>query len=374
MHGAWVEIDLDALGRNIRRLRAALCAPTEIIFVVKSNAYGHGMLPVAEFAVRQGVRWLAVAYIQEALALRERLPDVNILLLGVAGPQDVPHLLQRRITPVIVDADHGRRLARAAAAGSHCLSAHLKIDTGMGRLGIPWYETERRWLALARLPGLSITGVCTHFATVDARRPHLAAGQIERFTDIAGRLARACGRPLFRHISSSTPFLHSRAWDCDAVRPGIVLYGYEAGPRARIQTEPILQWKTRVIQVKRAPAGATHGYGSTHVIRRATRVATISAGYADGYPRLLSNRGAVLIRGRRCPILGRISMNWITVDVGRRLSVRPGDEVVLLGRQGRESIWADELALQTGTISYEILTGINPLAERIYRKSKRGSS
>ena len=190
---------------------------------------------------------------------------------------------------------------------------------------------------------------------------------MERFSETCKALDLIAGHRLFRHASSSRAFLYHDAWDLDGVRPGIVVYGYGAGEAGmRIGTDPVLQWKTTVAQVKRVAKGTTVGYYSTHTTERATTIATLSAGYADGYHRALSNKGFVLIGGRRCAVVGRVSMNWITVDCGPEAAVRAGDEAVLIGRQGAEAIWAGELARLAKTIPYEMLTSINALAPRHY--------
>jgi alanine racemase len=359
----WVEVDLGVLEENVRAMRAAIRPETEIMFVVKANAYGHGMVPVAKRAAKAGVKWFAVAHLEEAIRIREALPWGRILMLGVPDPADVPALLQHRVVPIAVSERHGLRLAEAAVAAGATLPVHVKVDTGMSRLGVRWTEAPAVLQTLLEAPGLEVQGLCSHFATVDPERPELAQAQYRRFDEVA----RSCPRRLFRHISSSRALQFHRSWDLDAVRPGITLYGYgsaEAGMRVR--TRPILSWKATVAQVKAVPAGAAVGYIGTHVTAAPTCLATLAAGYADGYLRTLSNRGHVLIRGRRRKVVGRVSMNWITVDVGADTDVTEGDEAVLLGEQGGEAIWADELARQCRTIAYEILTGINASIERRY--------
>ncbi|HBA86334.1 MAG TPA: alanine racemase [Verrucomicrobia bacterium] len=367
MSGPWVEIDLKVLEANIRQVRSVLRPETSIVFVVKANAYGHGLKAVAERAFSAGVGGFAVAYVREALELRRSLSALPIFLIGVAEPVDVSALIEHRIVPVLTSLEQARALDRAAALHGRPLPVHVKVDTGMGRLGFPWHEIASVIPELQRLTHLDAAGICTHFASIEPAQPDPAFTQYARFCTARELLEEAWGKPLFSHVSSSLPFLFKHEWDFNAVRPGILLYGYEAGGALdRVTTEPILQWKTHVIQVKTVPAGATIGYGGTHVTNQATDIATISAGYADGYPRALSNKGIVLIGGKRCPVVGRVSMNWITVDVGPSSGTKPGDEVVLIGRQGSASIWADEVAERCDTISYEILTGIHASVERRY--------
>jgi alanine racemase len=213
------------------------------------------------------------------------------------------------------------------------------------------------------MPDLEVTGLCSHFAAVEPKANDTAQAQFKRFEAASRQLPR----DVFRHISSSRAMLFHKEWDLDGVRPGIVLYGYGSSESGmRVRSQPVLQWKTSVVQVKAVPAGSKVGYYGTHTTQAPTRLATLAVGYADGYLRTLSNRGQVLIRGRRRKVVGRVSMNWLTVDVGDDQAVREGDEAVLLGEQGGEAIWADELARQCRTIAYEILTGINAAIERTY--------
>jgi len=361
--GPWVEIDLDAVEENIRRTQLAITPGTEIMLVVKADAYGHGAVEVATRACAAGVRWLAVAYLDEALALRATLPDPEILVMGVVDPAYVPLLVEHRITPVTVSEEHARQLGLAAFELDATLPVHAKIDSGMGRLGILWNEAEAVLGLIKLMPGLRLTGVCSHFAAVEPSRPELAGRQLDRLKSIS-----AFSDPgLFRHISSSRAFLFHAEWDFDAVRTGIALYGYGTSDFGmRVRTRPALSWKTRVIQVKSVPADFSVGYYGAYRTTVPTDLATIAVGYADGYHRLLSNKGHVLIHGRRCRVVGRVSMNWVNIDLGPNSRVRAGDEVVLIGRQGEEAVWADEIARHCRTIAYEVLTSIHASSERKY--------
>jgi alanine racemase len=360
---SWVEVDLDCLRENIRALRSAVPAATEIIFVVKANAYGHGLVPVAQAAAQEGICWFAEAYLDCAVSLREALPDANLLVLGPVLPEHTRILIEQRIIPVIVDREHGLALAAAARSLGTELTAHLKVDTGMGRLGVQWTEVPQVLAEFRAAGGLNITGVCSHFAKVEPSEPVDACSQAERFHDVLQYFPPN----VFRHLSSSRAALYFPEWDFDGIRQGIVLYGYGASdPAGRFMTRPVLQWKSRVVQVKEVPAGFSVGYYGTHRTEYPTRIATVAVGYSDGYNRALSNRGDVLICGRRCAVVGRVSMNWITVDAGSDSPVKTGDEAVLIGKQGGEAIWANELSQICRTIPYEILTSINASLERRY--------
>ncbi len=367
MNRCWIEVDLGALEENIRGIKAALRPETEPMFVVKANAYGHGAVPVAKRAAEAGVKWFAVAYLEEALKLREELQSGDILVLGVVDPVEVQALVDHRITPIVSDLEHGKAFAAEARAKKLTLPVHVKIDTGMGRLGLPWKEAADGIIELANEDGLDVRGMCSHFAMVEDTEPQVAAIQAEHFLRAVKTVEGKLGRKLFKHISSSRALLYHEEWDLDAVRPGIMLYGYGTGDDGmRAQTKPILQWKTRVIQVKSVPENFAIGYYGTYVTSRPTDIAVIACGYADGYLRMLSNRGHVLINGRRCPVIGRVSMNWIAADLGPASGIKRGDEVVLIGTQGHEMVWANELAAICRTIPYEILVGIDASIERRY--------
>lgn len=371
---SWVEVDLGALDENIRALQEMLRPDTKIIFVVKADAYGHGAVPLARAALASGVQLFAVVHPHEALELRRALPEPRILMMGVADPADAPILLKERITPITVSIEHARALSASLvdAGETDVLDVHVKVDTGMGRLGVEWDRAHEMLAVVAELPGLNPVGLCSHFARVEPDDLDDADEQVARFKKVLSHPV-VQGLNLFRHLSSSRAALYEEAWDLDGIRPGIVLYGYgTSDPRMRAHTRPLLQWKTRVIQVRSVPAGFSIGYYGTHKTFRPTDIGILSLGYADGYLRQLSNRGHVLVQGRRCPVVGRVSMNWIAVDLGPNSGVSFGEEAVLIGTQGNESIWADELAAKCKTIPYEILTNIDSRIPRRYLNAPVG--
>lgn len=367
MQNTWIELDLERLVANIAVVRQGVGPDAEIMFVVKSEAYGHGMLKVATAATAAGVNWFVVAHIDEALALRAALPDVLILVVGVMGAEHVGTAQAHGIIPVLAGPEHARSLAAAASGPLVC---HAKIDTGMGRIGFVWDEAAKQLAAVHAGSDLDIQGICTHFASADGNDRSFADEQFSRFEMVLDACAEQGLTNLFRHAANSGGVLQDTAWGFDGVRPGILLYGY--GPALStdrslvMTTRPFLQWKTRVVHVKRVTAGFRVGYDSTYVTQRETCIATLDAGYADGYPRLLSNIGCVLVGGRRVPIAGRVTMNLTVVDLGPDAEVAPGDEAVLLGEQGGDGIWADELAVLAQTIPYEILTNIRASADVVH--------
>lgn len=352
---------------NLQHIRAAVGSDTSMMLVVKAEAYGHGIAPVARVAAEEGVEWFAVAYLDEALEVRSVAPHADILILGVVDPDDAAVLADNSITPIVVSSVHGRALSDAAAEIGKRVNVHIKVDTGMGRLGIMAGDLEDEGAEIAEMQGLNVTGICSHFSKVEPNYPESSDRQTTLFKRAADSMERICGRKLMRHISSSRACFFNSQWDMDAVRIGIVAYGY--GTQAtfgRFHTKPILQWKTHVMQVRRVPAGFPVSYYGTYETEKDTQIAIIALGYADGYLRTLSNRGFVLIRGKRYPVVGRVTMNWICVDVGPDDEIKADDEVVLLGEQDSSDVWADELALHCRTIPYEIVTGINSNIERRY--------
>jgi alanine racemase len=358
---SWTEISISKLRANILSLRSSIASTTEIIYVVKANAYGHGVKQIVEAAWTAGVRWYALAHVSEAVEVRAILPDAKILIIGPVGPAEACECAEHRLVPVIAGLEHAMELSRKAAEMGTVIECHAKIDTGMGRLGIRWEEAARVLKEISGMSGIERTGICTHFASSDGESRAFFDEQRLRFGQLIEELQSMGIEPGFTHVSNSGAVLLEPDADWDAVRPGLMLYGY--GPERRnrnVRIEPVLQWKARVSQVRSIPAGCPVSYNSTYLTREATSIAVLDVGYADGYPRALSNRGKVLIRGRRMPVVGNVTMSLIMVDAGAGPDVAAGDEAVLIGQQGSESIWADELAGLAGTITYEILTGIKP--------------
>jgi alanine racemase len=277
--------------------------------------------------------------------------------------------VEKDIVVFVVSNGHGAKLAAEARASGGRVRCHAKIDTGMGRLGFPWEKAGDQVVRVAGTDGLQLEGVASHFAASDVEDRGFADIQAERFRKVVEGCRERGVELRFNHMSNSGAIQRDGTWDRDGVRPGIMLYGY--GPRypgrdeRLIETRPFLQWKTRVGQVRRVPAGFTVSYGSTHVTQRETCLATINSGYSDGYSRSLSNKGVVLIGGRRCRVVGRVTMNFTIIDVGPDSNVAEGDEVTLLGAQGDESVWAEEIAGWRDTVPHEVLTNIQTTDRRV---------
>jgi alanine racemase len=358
MNLSWAEIHRPVLRRNVRAIRACLPPETVLIAMVKSDAYGHGLSLVAPTLRSEGVRHFGVFTLEEAARLRSFVPDADILLVGPADDAQVPDMLDLRVIPLLITLEQARGLSRAAERLGGRLKCHVKFDTGMGRIGFPWEEAPTVAAVLSRLPGLALTGACTHYAAAGAADAAFTRLQAQRFR-AAIAACRATGLAIpFLHAAASDALCFDREWQYTGVRPGILLYGYGPVGPARCPTRPFLQWRTRLIQVKRVPAGTPVSYDCTYRAPAETVIGTFPVGYADGYFRQWSNRAPVLVGGRRGHVAGRVTMNLTMVDLGPDSTARPGDVVTLLGEDGSESVWADELATLAGTISYEVLTSI----------------
>jgi len=345
-------VDLNAVRSNVESLRRRLPADTRFIAVIKAGGYGHGARPVAEAALAAGAWGLAVVTLEEAAEVRDLLPPERILVLGPLLVEDAPeaaasgHALGVSTLPLAT--------ALAAAAGERRVPVHLKLDTGMGRYGAQPAEFAEIARFIAAEPSLELAGTWSHLATSDSD-PGFARVQLERFR------AATDGLPGLRHLANSRGVLNHPEAALDAVRVGIAMYGCEDPG-----LEPALQLRARVAQVKSVAAGTPIGYGRTWTARAPARIATVSIGYADGVHRARSNRGEVLVRGRRAPLVGAVSMDSITLDVSALPEVEAGDAATLIGADGSERIRAEEAAGWSGTISYEVLTAIGPRVERVY--------
>lgn len=364
-------IDLDQLAANFRAIRASLRPDAGVLAAVKGDAYGHGAVESARALERAGCDWFGVALIEEGKQLREAGVRRPILCMGGVGISGADEAIDARLTPVISDLDSAMRLEQAAARRREPVGVHLKVDTGMGRLGVPLPHWESLLDRMSSAKWVRVDGICTHFAEsdgLDEPSRVFTREQARRFLE-AVRAARARGfRPSLLHTCNSGGVIYYPEFAFDLVRPGLLLYGYNpAGPECPIPVAPVMSVRTRVLLVRDLPAGVGVSYGRTWVTPRPSRIATLPVGYADGYPRALSNRGSVLIHGYEAPIRGRVCMDLTMVDVTDiPVPVEEGDEVTLLGAQGERAITAWDLARQSDTIPYEILAGWSDRVPRSY--------
>jgi alanine racemase len=359
-------VDLSALQSNYRSIVASLSAEIGVIAVVKANAYGHGAAQSALALEQAGADLLACADIEEGAALRSAGVRAEILVFGALSVSDLDGLFDARLTPTISTPGAARAVQAAAAQYGQRLRYHLKIDTGMNRLGFRFDNLKRTLPELLASPNLELDAVYTHFGTADEPESPLFNEQRLRFERALADVTALGGRPRSRHAANSAALLRdSRTW-FDRVRPGLLLYGLVPPPLATtMPLTPVMSLASRIVAVKSVRANESVGYGATFVAERPTTIAIVPAGYADGLDRRLSGRGSVLIRGRRAPIVGAVSMDMLTADV-TGLDVSPGDEVVIIGAQGEDRIDVREMAAQIGTIPYEILCRIGSRIERVY--------
>jgi alanine racemase len=364
------ELDLGALTRNHETLHTG--APgVDVLAVVKADAYGHGAVPVSRALEAAGVRFLGVALVEEGLQLREAGLRSDILVLGGAYDGGWETMLEHRMVPVVFRPEHLTSLEAAARARGVTARAHLKVDTGMGRLGVLPSDVPAFLEAARACRRVELEGLCSHFANADLADAALTGLQVTRFRTALGQMRAAGFDPRWRHLSNSAGLLalpEARdGLEMNLARPGLALYGLVPAPwlRPARTLEPVLSWKTAVVHVRSVPAGTPISYGSTWTAARQSRIATLPVGYADGWSRLLSNRGAVLLRGRRAPIVGRVCMDLCMVDVTDVPGAEVGDEVVLLGRQGGEVQDAHQLAALQGTIAYDVLCAIGARVPRV---------
>ncbi|MEZ5292214.1 MAG: alanine racemase [Vicinamibacterales bacterium] len=377
-------VDLDAIRRNYRALvaylsgeadvnRSAEAAPAAapgIIAVVKANAYGHGAVPVARALVEAGASWLAVADIEEGLELRDAGVGGRILVFGALSVSDVDGVFTHGLTPTLSSPGAAAALAAAAAARGVRLACHLKVDTGLNRLGFRFDNLRRTLPAVLAQPALDVEAVSTHYGTADDPEDPLFDTQRMRFDEAVETIRDLGGAVRATHAASSAACLRdSRTWG-DFVRPGLLLYGLVPAPLAStLSLRPAMRLTSRVVAVKGIRTGERIGYGGRHLAAAPMTVAVVPAGYADGLDRRLEGRGAALVRGRRAPIVGAVSMDMLTVDVTDIDGVAPGDEVVFLGAQGPapwQAIDAREMAAWIGTIPYEVLCRLGARVERRY--------
>jgi alanine racemase len=358
----WAEIDRDALKHNLAAVRSQVGPSVKVMAVVKANAYGHGAAHVVK-ALAESVDLFGVANVTEAREVQKCASGIPALILGPALPEERAEIVAHGFIPLISTVEEAR--AFHALAGETPVEAHLVIDTGMGRVGI--WENEALAVAaeVRELPGLRITGICSHLPVADENEA-FTREQLGSFYDTV-RQIRALGFDhSIVHVENSAGLIGFPAQAGDLVRAGLMLYGSSPLPEFQSRLLPVMTWKARITLVRTAPTGHGISYGRTHIIQRPTRIATLAVGYADGYQRHLSNRGAeVLVRGRRCPVLGRVTMDQIVVDVNAVPGVAAGEEAVLLGRQENEEISAAELAKKSGTIPWEIFTGVGRRVERV---------
>ena len=358
LHRCWAEINRDALRHNARVVRERI-GKAEMLAVVKANAYGHGLMGVAETLAEQA-QLFGVANLEEAIELRERF-HLPVIILGPPLPEEMPIIVERGFIPTISTFDEAQAFDRVGKT-----AINFKVDTGMGRMGAVETGAVEIFRRVAQLLKIDIHSVSTHMPVSDVDEAY-TRDQLVRFRKIMEQLRAAFPGAYKAHVLQSAGTLGFNETVDEIVRAGIILYGISPLPEFQKLLRPAMTWKTRIGLVRDVPKGASISYGRTFITPKPMRVATLSAGYADGYPRHLSNVGAdVLVRGKRCPLLGRVTMDLMVIDVSHVPDVDVGDEVVLMGRQGDAEIPCAELAEKAGTITWEITTRVGQRVKRVF--------
>ncbi|MDD5129123.1 MAG: alanine racemase [Candidatus Omnitrophica bacterium] len=360
----WAEINLNDLDYNFRQVKSHLSRLTKVLVTVKADAYGHGLIPVSKRLAASGVDYLGVASIDEGIKLRKAQVKTPILVLGVILKQDIQSLFTFKLTPTVCDYELALALSRKAAGLKKPMRLHIKVDTGMGRIGVAHQDALELVSKIYKLKSVVIEGIFTHFPFADSGRK-FTTFQIKLFYKLVADLRkRGIIIPLV-HAANSAGLINHRDSHFTMVRPGLVIYGLHPQKGSRIKLKPVLSLKTRVIFIKQVPSGSGISYGHAYITKRPACIVTLPIGYGDGYPRNLSNLGPLLIGGKRFNISGRICMDQIMVDVGD-FKPRLAAEVVLIGKQGKQRILAEELADLAGTIPYEIVCGLGSRIPRVY--------
>jgi alanine racemase len=361
-------IDLSAVRHNVGLIRAVVGPGVEIMAVVKADAYGHGAREAAGAAMQAGASWLGVATVKEGAALRQDARDARICVLSPFGRDECDDIAVNRLTPLLSDRESACALSAAAGRLGTPVEAHIEVDTGMGRSGVPHDRAADLVRQVSSLPFINLTGMSTHFPSAEDDT-EFTARQLALFEGVRAAIAQAGIQLDALHAANSAALLRYPAARYNLVRPGLLLYGIVpecTGAEDALDIHPALTLQSAVRLIRELPAGHTISYGQTHILTRPSRVATVPVGYGDGYPRALSGRGHVLVRGRRAPILGRICMDVMVIDVTDIPNVEVGGSVVLIGKQGDQRIRVEELARLAETTEHDVTTRLTDRVERAY--------
>ena len=373
----WAEIDLNAIAHNVRELRRITNPNARLMVAVKANAYGHGIIEVARQALKSGAEALGVARVDEGIRLREAGIDAPVLVFGYTTPSDAAGLNEFDLLQTVYSYETARALSDTASSLDIKIKIHLKVDTGMGRLGllpdsrraVPADSAVEEVKSIAGLSGLKLEGIFTHFATADWADKSYAEKQFQIFSNFLDQLHKAGLKFNVKHAANSGAIIDMPQTHLDMVRAGIAVYGLYPSDeidKSRIKLMPAMSLKARIIHLKKVPAGFLVSYGITHKTKKPTIIATIPVGYGDGFSRLMSSNGYMLVHGQKAPIIGRVCMDLTMLDVGHIPEIEIEDEVVVFGHQGNVSITADDVARSTNTINYEVVTRISDRVSRVY--------
>ena len=362
----WIEVSLKQLSRNLEAIRKRLKPNVKVIATIKQSAYGHGLIPVARELSLRGIDFFGVGSIEEAIALREDGFAGSIIVLSAVLDKYADFFVRYKVIPSVVDIKFISKLNKEASKINKVMPVHIKIDTGMGRLGFTCRRANFLVKQLKGFKNIKIEGVYTHFPVADSD-PDFTNCQIGNFNKFIKELGKVGIIPEFRHCANSIGLINYTHAHFNMVRPGLILYGVKPDPAVRFNVKPVLSLKSKVIFVKKVEKNTSIGYGRTFFSKRSGCIATVAAGYADGYPWALSNRSRVIINGSFFRIAGRVCMDHIMVEVGGRKKVFAGDDVILIGKHKNLKITAEDLARLSGTIPYEIISRLSLKIPRIYK-------
>ncbi len=378
---AWAEISLDAIEHNIKQIQSYVGNSTKVLGVVKADAYGHGYREVAEVLLESGVDFLAVAFIDEALQLRKCGITAPILILGHTATQYADVLVKNDITPGCFSMELAREISNSATRQNKKAKIHIKIDTGMGRVGFRYTDDEaindatvKSVLEIATLPNIEIEGIFTHFSVADAADDDYTYMQFNRFSEVCDRLRKNDVDIPIRHCCNSAALIRFPQMHMDMVRPGIIQYGLKPSEFVDctvLDLKPAMQFKTHITYIKEVEENVSVSYGRRFTSDRKTKIATIPVGYADGYSRTLSGKAEVIVRNKKCRVIGNICMDQCMIDVTDVNNISIGDDVILFGKSDEIEMPAESLAEQMGTINYEILCVIGKRIPRVYIRHGR---
>ena len=372
---SWVEVDLDNFISNLREIKRLIGPQVDFMQVVKADAYGHGAIEISNAALKNGARMLGVANADEGVQLRISGIDSPIIILGPSTAAEIDEIIKYNLTPSVSNIFFASQLQKTLEKAGYKLPIHIEIDTGMGRGGIMHSEALNLVREISRLANITMDGIFSHLASSEKNFPYNNR-QWQLFSGLLEEIKKKGINIPIRHLGNSGAILNYPEFQMDMVRPGIMTYGIYPAPdnQTMANLAPVMSFKTSIVLLKDFPKGYGIGYGSTYITNKETRIATIPVGYGDGYPFILSNLGEALIRGKRAPLVGRVSMDMCTIDVTSIPDCAVGDEVVLLGKQGQEYISANEIAAKAKTISYEVLCALGKRAPRVFlQKGEAGA-
>lgn len=368
----WVEVDLDRFSHNLRSIRECVGESCGTLLVVKADAYGHGAVEIAEAAAIEGVSHLGVATLHEGIQLRRAGCATPIIALSPLLPAEIPEAVAHDLSPSVCDLDFANELSRAAAESGRAVRCHVEIDTGMGRTGIGVDDAEAFIAALAELPGLRLASIYTHFPDADDADLSFSRDQVASFNALIARLEAKGLRPPRVHAANSAGTVNLPEARYDWVRVGLIAYGHmPPNAKSELLLRPVMSFKSRLVQVREMPAGRSISYGRTYRTKRTSRIGVVAVGYGHGYSWLLSNRGRMLVGGKRVPIVGRVTMDLTMVDVTDVPDAKVGDEVVLFGEQDGATMSLEEVARGSQTLPYEIMCTIGKRVTRIFLRAGR---